>query len=106
MSDKNMNSAPVVADTSSSEIRSKTDVDPPLPRVDIDNQPQELPDSWNLVDRMLCWTTIGESILEHFWEDMRENGWEGGNARLRNTVTEITTVLCVYCDLPSFCHVD
>jgi hypothetical protein len=70
------------------------------PDRDIENQLQELPDGWRQVTDWMSWMTIGETSLEHFWKDVRDNGWERGNTRLRDAVTTITTAVCV---LPTFC---
>jgi len=89
--------SPAVAHTSPSKTPSTTNVDPS--HIDIENQLPELPDGWRKINGLTCRMTIGETNLENFWEHVKEDGWERGNARLRDAVTQITAAVCIL--LPS-----
>jgi hypothetical protein len=46
-----------------------------------------------LLFRCLCWMTIGRRSLDQFRQDEEKNGWEACNLHLRDTVTQITTIV-------------
>jgi len=89
--------SPAVADTSPSETPSTRNVD--TSDTDIEKQCRELPSHWRKADKVLCWTTVGQTNLEKFWVHVSEEGWEKGSKRLRDAVTQITTAVCIL--LPS-----
>jgi len=96
MSEKDL-ASPAVALTSPSETPSTPNIDPS--HTDTENQPLELPDGWRQVAMLTCWLAVGETNLENFFVHVKEEGWERGNERLRDSVTQITAAVCIL--LPS-----